>query len=121
MGLLVDTVRARIPPGFRTTPKKATGGKEQRDEIKSSNLGTSMAGPSAGILLRESRTGATVARAREAIGRLTARFKGDNFWIDGRPLVIAFGEEYEGELQEVISQGLPAVLGWTPVDSLTVA
>lgn len=84
-------------------------------------LGTFMAGPTAGILLQEPLTETKVAHIRDAIDRLTERWEGNNFWIDGRPFIICFGEEYEGELQEVVSQGLPEVLGWTPGDSITIA
>jgi len=50
----------------------------------------------------------------EEIDRIADEVRGDEFWIDGRPFCVMFGEDYPGELDDLADEGLPEILGWTP-------
>jgi len=74
-----------------------------------------MAGPAASILLRNPIDLDKKAQIRTYISDRSEVVDGDDFWIDGRPFVVIFGEEYHGELDEYREQ-LQDVLPWKPTD-----
>jgi hypothetical protein len=80
-----------------------------------------MAGPTAAVLSRDPLDSARIAQIHEILDGLRAERSGSDFWIDGRPFFIWFGEEYEGEMQEIVHSGLPKVLGWIPRDCVGFA
>jgi hypothetical protein len=80
-----------------------------------------MAGPAAGILLPQPVTSDLKEAVRADIQRMSSEFDGDDFWIDGRPFILILEEEYEGELQEYVSDGIPKVIGWTPQGTMGFA
>lgn len=80
-----------------------------------------MAGPAASVLLREALHGAQVTDVRTQIADLADEVKGDDFWLDGRPFFVMFKEDYPGALDDLAKEGLPMVLGWTPIGVLGFA
>ncbi len=80
-----------------------------------------MAGPTAAILVPERLTDDVLDDIRAELDRVAERREGNNFWIELRPFIVSFGEEYEGELAELANDGLPSVLGWTPADTFFFA
>lgn len=80
-----------------------------------------MAGPGASILLPDSLSEVRATEVRAEILRTAEKVEGNDFWIDGRPFIVWFGEEYPGELDELCEVGLPDVLGWKPNATLGFA
>lgn len=71
-----------------------------------------MAGPTANVLSPDPLDSTRIAQIHEVLNGLG---------IDERPFLVSFGEEYEGELQELADSGLPEVLRWTPRDCVGLA
>lgn len=80
-----------------------------------------MAGPTASLLLPALSSEERRTRIRREVERNANLLDGDDFWVEGRPFILSFGEEYEGELNDIIEAGLPSVLGWRPQDLLRLA
>ena len=69
-----------------------------------------MAGPTASILLRTSITRDDESRIHADLARLATHIEANDFWLDDQPFLVAFGEDYPGELDDIADQGLPAIL-----------
>jgi hypothetical protein len=80
-----------------------------------------MAGPTAAILVPERLADDVLDDIRAELDLVAERREGNDFWIELRPFIVSFGEEYEGELAELADHGLSSVLGWTPIDILAFA
>lgn len=79
-----------------------------------------MAGPVASILLRSALAPADQSRIIADLTQLATHIDGDSFWLgDDHPFIVAFGEDYPGELDELDDTGLPSLLGWRPQGILT--
>jgi hypothetical protein len=77
-----------------------------------------MAGPAVTIILKTSLTDEQRSTIWERIRELTNDIEGEDFWINGRPFVLWFGEEIEGIFSEIDYEN---VLGWIPKDAIGLA
>lgn len=73
-----------------------------------------MAGPGASVVLPDLLSDELGLQIKEELGRIADEVRGDDFWIDGRPFIVTFGEDYPGELDDLAREGFPTILGWTP-------
>lgn len=80
-----------------------------------------MAGPTASIIVPDSMNDELRADIRADVKRMSTKVDADDFWIQGRPFILTLGPEYEGELEEYVTDGVPQVIGWTPRDTIGLA
>lgn len=73
-----------------------------------------MAGPAASVLLPAALDSEGERRVRTEIERVAERLEGNDFWVDGRPFFLSFGEDYDGEFDDLGEECLADVLGWRP-------
>lgn len=78
-----------------------------------------MGGPIAGIVSPRSLDDRQLRVLRALIAARAEVVEGDNFWIEGRPFGVAFGDS-EGALAEAIAAGLAAALGWMPGSTVSL-
>jgi len=80
-----------------------------------------MAGPVASVLVQAKLTDERVTSLRDGIQRIADSVNGSDFWLKQRPFILIVGPEYPGEMSEVLENGLPELLGWSPEDIVTFA
>jgi hypothetical protein len=80
-----------------------------------------LAGPAAGILLAQLMTDEQRPAVRDTLSDLSDHVQGNDLRVRGRPFIVIFGPEYEGELDDYVADGLADIIGWTPKDTLGFA
>jgi hypothetical protein len=80
-----------------------------------------MAGPVAIIISKNIISKEQIQEINKYLKNNTTEIEGNDFWINDRPFIISYGEEYENQFQEYINDGTNKIIGWEPIDQMIIA